>query len=168
MKYLFWRLRSTAPAGDSFLPSMGASADAEWRCRWVWKANYEREKDGSSMETSLSACGAATRVESGAGFSYGQSCQRLVLFTSSKHFSNEQRNPLFIGESPTEATRRARHEYEWKISCSLSEMSAFFLSAGLESGASLCARVIKYLWVELHNPECSSCIKLWCNKLRNI
>lgn len=112
------------------------------------------------METSLLGCGAATQVESGAGFSYGQSCQRLVLFTSSKHFPNEQRNPLFIGESPTEATRRARHEYEWEISFSLSEMRAVFLSAALESGASLCARVIKFLCVELHNPKCSSYIKL--------
>lgn len=101
-----------------------------------------------------------SQVESGAGFSYGQSCRRLVLFTSSKHFPNEQRKALFIGKSPTEATRCARHEYEWKCSSSLSEMRAVSLSAGLELCTSLSAQVIKFLSVELHNPKCSSYIKL--------
>lgn len=113
------------------------------------------------MERRLLACGAAAQAESGPGFRYGQSCQRLVLFTSSKHFPNEQKKKqLFMGEGPAEAAQRARHEYEWKVSFSRSEMRSIFLSAGLESGASLCARVIKFLWVELHNPKCSSYIKL--------
>lgn len=74
--------------------------------------------------------GGDSQVESGAGFSYGQSCRRLVLFTSSKHFPNEQRKALFIGKGPAEAPRRARHEYEWEFSSSLSEMRAVSLSLG--------------------------------------
>lgn len=164
MRYLFWSLYSTAPAGDSLLPSVGARARREGAGEFEQLITRREKRLQQSMERSLLACGAATQVESGAGFRYGQSCQCLVLFTSSKHFPNEQRKTLFIGESPTEATRRARHEYEWKISFPLSEMRAVFLSAGLES-ASFCARVIKCLCVELHNPKRSSYIKLWCNKL---
>lgn len=52
--------------------------------------------------------------EPGEGFTYGQSCRRLLLFTRGKHSPNEQRKALSIGKSPTEATRRARHEYEWE------------------------------------------------------
>lgn len=84
--------------------------------------------------------------ESGEGFSYGQSCRRLALFTSSKHFPNEQRKALFIGKSPTEATRRARHEYECET-----YFSFVFLSAALDSCTSLCAQVIEFLCAELHD-----------------
>lgn len=79
------------------------------------------------MGRSPLACGAAAQVEPGPSFSYGQSCRRLVLFTSSKHFPNEQRNRLFIDEGPTEAARRARHEYEWEVSFfALGNESCFF------------------------------------------
>lgn len=52
-----------------------------------------------------------SRVESGAGFSYGRSCQRLMLFTSGKHFLNEVRGKPRLVENYSSLERVPKKQH---------------------------------------------------------
>lgn len=52
-----------------------------------------------------------SQVESGAGFTYGQSCQQLIPFTSGKHFLNEVRGKSRLVENHSSLERVPKNQH---------------------------------------------------------